>query len=91
MRIDWVVSVSYPDAGTVTLAQIRPGLNRRKQTMLKPLRRTLTHALRLSFYGAFGVLLTLVVVFVLYLDGRTDLDVWHRADLDEEFPTNFFF
>lgn len=56
--------------------------------VLKQLRWTFTHALRLLFYGAFGVLLTLVVVFVQYLDGRTDLDVWHRVDLDQEFTAD---
>lgn len=35
-----------------------------------------------SLAGAFAVLL---VGFVVYLDGRPDLDVWHLADLDEEF------
>lgn len=53
--------------------------------MLKRLRSTLKHALRLAIYGTIGVVLTLVVVFVYYLDGRTDLDVWHQADLDQEF------
>jgi len=32
-----------------------------------------------------GALLILVVVFVVYLDSRPDLHVWHRAELDEEF------
>ena len=29
--------------------------------------------------------LTLLVVFVVYLSGRDDLQVWHRADVDLEF------
>ncbi len=45
----------------------------------------LTHLLRLLTYGSLGVLLTLVVVFILYMESQTDLDAWHRADLDEEF------
>ena len=53
--------------------------------MLKRLRSTLKHALRLAIYGTIGVVLTLVVVFVHYLEGRSDLDVWHQADLDQEF------
>lgn len=40
--------------------------------------KTLGHALA----GAFVVL---VVVFVVFLQGRPDLEVWHLADLDEEF------
>jgi alpha-beta hydrolase superfamily lysophospholipase len=36
-------------------------------------------------YGSIGVVLALVAVFVLYLENRTDLDVWHRAHLDQEF------
>jgi alpha-beta hydrolase superfamily lysophospholipase len=39
-------------------------------------------ALAYAGIGAFAVLL---VVGVLYLDGRPDLSVWHTADLDAEF------
>jgi len=56
--------------------------------MLKQLRITLKHALRLLFYGTIGVVLTLVVVFVNYLDGRADLSVWHNANLDQEFTAD---
>ena len=56
--------------------------------MFKQLRSTMKHALRLLFYGAIGVVLTLLVVFVEYLDGRDDLEVWHRADLDQEFTVD---
>ena len=56
--------------------------------MLKQLRITLKHALRLFFYGTIGVVLTLVVVFVNYLDGRADLSVWHHANLDQEFTAD---
>ena len=56
--------------------------------MLKQLRRTLKHALRLLFYGSIGVVLTLVMVFVNYLDGRADLSIWHHANLDQEFTVN---
>jgi pimeloyl-ACP methyl ester carboxylesterase len=45
----------------------------------------LRHLLRLLAYGSVGVALTLVAGFILYLESRTDLDVWHRADLDQEF------
>jgi len=56
--------------------------------MLNRLRATLKHGLRLLFYGSIGVVLTLLFVFVQYLDGRSDLDVWHRVDLDQEFTTD---
>ena len=53
--------------------------------MMDQLRFTLRHAWRLFFYGTIGVVLTLVFVFVLYLDSRADLDVWHTVDLDQEY------
>jgi alpha-beta hydrolase superfamily lysophospholipase len=46
--------------------------------LLKPL-------LRLLGYGAAGVVLTLLTVFVLYLESRPDLQPWHTAELDLEF------
>jgi alpha-beta hydrolase superfamily lysophospholipase len=48
----------------------------------------LKHALWFSLYGALGVVLTLLVVFILYLEGRPDLDAWHLAELDQEFTTD---
>ena len=53
--------------------------------MFKQLRFTLRHAWRLLFYGTIGVVLTLLVVFVQYLESRDDLDIWHLAELDQEF------
>jgi pimeloyl-ACP methyl ester carboxylesterase len=49
--------------------------------LLKRVVKTLLHA-------AAGVLVTLVIVFVLYLNGREDLQVWHTAELDEEFTVD---
>ncbi len=43
------------------------------------------HALSIILYGLLGTALTLLVVFVVYLHNRPDLDVWHLADLDEEY------
>ncbi len=40
--------------------------------------------IRAVAYSAFGAVLALVVVFVVYLNNRADLDVWHLAELDEE-------
>lgn len=56
--------------------------------MLNQLRFTLRHAFRLFFYGTIGVVFTLLLVFVQYLSGRADLDIWHQADLDEEFTVD---
>jgi alpha-beta hydrolase superfamily lysophospholipase len=36
-------------------------------------------------YGALGGAVVLVTVFVLYLENRPDLEIWHKADLDAEF------
>ena len=36
-------------------------------------------------YFALGILAVLVGLFVVYMDSRPDLDVWHLAELDEEF------
>ena len=38
-----------------------------------------------AIYSMLGATLVLIVVFVLYLNSRADLDIWHTADLDEEF------
>ena len=44
--------------------------------------------LRTIGYGVFGVLVAFLVVFVLFLENRPDLKVWHKVDLDEEFTAN---
>ena len=36
-------------------------------------------------YGAVGAVVVLIVVAVLFLESRPDLEVWHEARLDEEF------
>ncbi|MBT8053117.1 MAG: alpha/beta fold hydrolase [Gammaproteobacteria bacterium] len=53
--------------------------------MVLRLHRYLRHLLLFALYGFAGVVLTLLVVFVLYMNGREDLSVWHVAELDEEF------
>ena len=42
----------------------------------------------LVFYGSFGVVLALLVVFVILMNGRPDLSIWHLAELDEEFTVD---
>jgi pimeloyl-ACP methyl ester carboxylesterase len=51
-------------------------------------RRLFTHLVRAVLYGGVGVVLTLLIVFVSYINGKPDLEVWHTADLDEEFTAN---
>ncbi len=46
------------------------------------------HVILFGLYGILGAALTLVVIFVLYLNSRPDLSVWHLADLDEEFTAD---
>mgnify|MGYP003573705751 FL=1 len=47
--------------------------------------RLVRRLLAAAAYSAAGALAVLVVVFVVYMEGRPDLDVWHLAELDEEF------
>lgn len=48
--------------------------------------RSLTRRLVLAaIYSTLGASAVLLIVFVVYLNGRPDLDVWHLADLDEEY------
>jgi alpha-beta hydrolase superfamily lysophospholipase len=49
------------------------------------LRILLRQVLRLCLYGTVGVVLTLIVVFVVYLQSRPDLEIWDLAELDAEF------
>ena len=44
--------------------------------------------LRVVGYGAVGMALGLLAAFVLYLESRPDLQVWHVAELDEEFTAD---
>jgi alpha-beta hydrolase superfamily lysophospholipase len=41
--------------------------------------------LRALFYGILGAFLAIIFLFVLDLQKRPDLNVWHKADLDAEF------
>ncbi|MCP4693482.1 MAG: alpha/beta hydrolase [Desulfobacterales bacterium] len=38
--------------------------------------------------GVASVVATLVVLFIVHLNGRPDLKVWHEAELDEEFTAD---
>ena len=56
--------------------------------MLLRLRRLFRHALLFGASGFIGVMLTLVVVFVVLMNSRADLSVWHLAELNEEFTVD---
>ncbi len=53
--------------------------------MLSGLTKITRYTLRALFYSALGAAVVLVTVFVVYLNSREDLSVWHLAGLDEEF------
>jgi alpha-beta hydrolase superfamily lysophospholipase len=48
-------------------------------------RSLLRHALRALTYSAIGASLVLIIGYVLYLNSRAELSIWHLADLDQEF------
>ncbi len=56
--------------------------------MLNQLRHLFQHTFRFVLSGAIGVLLTLIIVFVVVLNDRPDLSIWHEVDLDEEFTVH---
>ena len=58
------------------------------RSLLRLTGHTLKHTLKAVSYSTVGALVVLVTVFVVYLNGRADLQVWHRAELDEEFTAN---
>ncbi|TDI89243.1 MAG: alpha/beta fold hydrolase [Chloroflexi bacterium] len=45
-------------------------------------------SIKLLVSGLVGAFIILLVVFVLFLESRPDLHVWHLAELDEEFTTS---
>jgi len=56
--------------------------------MTSRLRKVIHQVFLLGLYGALGVFVTLVTVFVMMLNNRPDLSVWHTAELDEEFTVD---
>ena len=45
-------------------------------------------SIKLLVSGLVGAFIILLVVFVLFLESRPDLHVWHLAELDEEFTVS---
>ena len=50
--------------------------------------RLVTQLAKLFLSGLVGALVILLIVFVVALDNRPDLHVWHLAELDEEFTAS---
>jgi alpha-beta hydrolase superfamily lysophospholipase len=46
------------------------------------------HVLKALGYGLVGAFIVLIVVAVLLLDGRPDLEVWHSTELDLEYTVD---
>ena len=46
------------------------------------------HTFKALSYFTVGAVVVLVTVFVVYMNGRADLQVWHLAELDEEFTAS---
>jgi alpha-beta hydrolase superfamily lysophospholipase len=59
-----------------------------RKLMTRAVSGTLRHTVRALLYGVVGAVIVLLVVFVRYLDGRPDLEVWHTAELDAEFTAD---
>jgi len=49
------------------------------------IRHLIRQTLQAGLYGTIGAIVTLVTVYILYLNGRADLDLWHLISLDQEF------
>ena len=45
------------------------------------------HLLLAASYGFLGIFVTLLIIYVSYLQNRPDLKAWHTVELDEEFTT----
>ncbi|MFC1689284.1 alpha/beta hydrolase [Pseudomonadota bacterium] len=56
--------------------------------MTSRVRKILHQLILFGVYGSFGVFVTLVTVFVIIMNDRPDLSVWHTVDLDEEFTVD---
>jgi alpha-beta hydrolase superfamily lysophospholipase len=50
--------------------------------------RLIRRGIRAVAHGAIGAALVLIAIFVLYLNSRADLEIWHLAKLDKEFSAD---
>jgi len=46
------------------------------------------HTAKALLYGIAGGLVVLIIIFVLFLESRPELKVWHQIELDAEFTTD---
>ena len=46
------------------------------------------HTFKALSYSAIGASVVLIIGFIVYMNGRADLQVWHLTKLDEEFTAN---
>lgn len=69
------------DAGTETKARKSHGIARFLFTTSKDI-------IQFALVGLLGALLVLVTLFVIHLEKRPALNIWHTAFLDEEFTTH---
>ena len=53
--------------------------------MRKIFGRFIRYWIRVATHGIVGALLIIVIGLIVHLENRPDLNVWHEADLDEEF------
>jgi alpha-beta hydrolase superfamily lysophospholipase len=56
--------------------------------VIKQLISLVSHTLKALSYSTVGALVVLIIVFVVYMNGRADLHVWHLVELDEEFTAD---
>ena len=49
---------------------------------------SIKHILKALFYGLVGGFILLMAVFILHLERRPDLKIWHEANLDAEFTAD---
>jgi alpha-beta hydrolase superfamily lysophospholipase len=56
--------------------------------LLSRLKKITRYTLRDFAFSALGATVVLITIFIVYMDSRMDLNVWHLARLDEEFTAN---
>ena len=56
--------------------------------MIRRLLKLFGHTFRALSYFTVGAVVVLIIGFVVYMNGRADLQVWHLAELDEEFTAD---
>ena len=49
--------------------------------------RIIVKIIKLFLSGAIGGVLTLIILFVIYLNSQPDLSIWHKVHLDKEFTS----